>query len=131
LDKEFIIDGFVLKTRLKPHMMSLHANYALRDLVRKSTGALEILYMLVVEAYENKYGQALKISRNSFIMEVLGHVYAYNVLLFLRRIYPLGIFRKYSYHACTIECGDRRYDTNRWFWDMISFLKPLLFLFIR
>ncbi|HMR82695.1 MAG TPA: hypothetical protein PKE30_06175 [Niabella sp.] len=130
MDKSFIIGEEILKVRLRPHIISLHANYALRNLVHKSFRDVETLCFLVLEAYEKEYGQIIKVGMNSFIVEVLGHVYAYKILLFLRKIYPLGIFKKYSYHACTIECGDRQYDTNRWFWDMISFLKPVIFLFI-
>ncbi len=112
-------------------MMSLHANYALRNMVRKSFRDVETLCFLVLEEYKKDYGQVIKVGLNSFIVEVLGHVYAYRILLFLRKIYPLEIFRKYSYHACTIECGDRQYDRNRWFWDMLSFLKPVIFLFVQ
>ncbi|GAB3416049.1 hypothetical protein [Niabella aquatica] len=131
MDKEFIIGEEILKVRFKQGIIRLYANYALRHTISKSFRDLETLCILILESYEKEYGQAIKISPNSFIIEILGHVYAYKALLFLRQICSFGIFRKYAYHACIIECGDRRYDRNRWFWNMISFMKPVIFLFIR
>jgi len=96
-----------------------------------SFGNIENLCRQVLYLHEQYSGTSLKIPLNSLIIEVLGHAYAYKILLQLRRVAELKLFRKFSLNACHIDCGDSDHDSNRWFWDIMGFLKPVLFLGVR
>lgn len=88
---------------------------------------IEALCRRVLSIHEQHFKSKLKIPLHSFIMEVLGHAYAYKILLKLRQIADWPIFRKFSLNACNIDCGDKAHDSNRWFWDLMGYTKPLVF----
>lgn len=98
------------------------------DAMKASFGNIEMLCRQVLHLHEQHFGAALSIPLNSLIIEVLGHAYAYKILLKLRKLADLKIFRKFSLNACNIDCGNSTHDSNRWFWDIAGFLKPILFL---
>lgn len=127
LDTSVEINGFCIKIGLKEFSVHLVCNYELREAMSASFRNVEALCRQVLYLHEQYFGTPLKIPLNSLIMEVLGHAYAYRILLRLRKLADLKVLRKFSLNACHIDCGDSAHDSNRWFWDMLGFLKPILF----
>lgn len=125
------ISGYIMKVNLKEYSVHLVCNYELMNAMGSSFRNIEKLCREVLYLHEQHFGTSLKIPLNSLIMEVLGHAYAYKILLQLRRVADLKIFRKFSLNACHIDCGNSTHDSNRWFWDMIRIFKPVLFLGVR
>ncbi|MCH5597700.1 hypothetical protein [Niabella ginsengisoli] len=127
MDKIYHISGYNLKANLQPHTVHLVANYALRAAMRKSLKNVEELAKHALSDHKAIYGERLGITVNSLVTEILGHAYAYKILLGIRKIGEPAIIKKLSLHACSIDCGDKAHDSNRWFWDMCGYFKPLLF----
>lgn len=125
------IEGFLVKVNIKKHAVHISANYALLAAMKDSLLNIENLCTVVLAEHKKTYNKELEITVNSFVMEVLGHAFAYKVLKRLRKIADWKIFRKLSYNACAIDCGNQPHDANRWFWDMAGILKPMFFLFVR
>lgn len=122
------INGYGIKVNLKKYSVHLVCNYELMEAMKASFGNVEKLCQQVIDLHEQHFGIQLKVPLNSLIIEVLGHAYAYKILLQLRKVADLKVLRKFSLNACHIDCGDSAHDSNRWFWDMMGFLKPVLFL---
>lgn len=131
LDTRVDINGHNIKVNLKEYSVHLVCNYGLMEAMKASFGNVEKLCRQVLDLHEQHFGVSLKVPVNSLIIEVLGHAYAYKILLQLRKVADLKIFRKFSLNACYIDCGDSDHDSNRWFWDMMGFLKPVLFLGVK
>ncbi|MCH5720468.1 hypothetical protein [Niabella hibiscisoli] len=131
MDTRVDINGYCIKVNLKEYSVHLVCNYELMDAMKSGFWNIEKLCQQVLYLHEQHFGAPLKIPLNSLIIEVLGHAYAYKILLRLRKIADLKLFRKFSLNACNIDCGDSAHDSNRWFWDMMGFLKGLLFLGVR
>lgn len=131
LDTRVDINGHDIKVNLKEYSVHLVCNYELMEAMKAGFGNVEKLCQQLLDLHEQHFGVQLKVPLKSLIMEVLGHAYAYKMLLQLRKVADLRIFRKLSLNACHIDCGDSAHDSNRWFWDMMGFLKPVLFLGVR
>lgn len=131
MNKVYNLDGNLIKADLRLGSVHIVANYALRNAVKEKIKNVEYLCHLIKENYYRIYGAPLKIKMDSLIMEILGHIIAYRILLFFRKIYPLGLFRKLSLHVCNIDCGEKYIDRNRWFWDMCGYFRPVIFKIIR
>ncbi len=131
LDIPVDINGYCIKVNLKQYSVHLVCNFEFMEAMKASLRNVEKLCRQVLYLHEQHFGIPLKIPLNSLIIEVLGHAYAYRILLGLRKIADLQLFRKFSLNACNIDCGDSGHDSNRWFWDVMGFLKPVLFLGVR
>jgi len=128
LTTQIHINGYRIKVHLKPYSVHLVSNYDLMDAMGESWRNIEMLCRKALDLHRQQFKTSLKLPLNSFIIEVLGHAYAYKILLQLRKRFDWPVFRKFSFNACNIDCGDRAHDSNRWFWDMLGFLKPVMFL---
>ncbi|WP_346239025.1 hypothetical protein ABDK00_009845 [Niabella insulamsoli] len=112
-------------------VVRLRANAALQRLMRNNIKGLSSLASFILRDYEQYNQKRLAIKPDSLIVEIAGHVYAYQLLRWLRRKWPAAFLKMLSLRACTIDCGDRVKDSNRWFWDFFRFIKPLLFVVNR
>ncbi len=94
----------------------------------------EQITALVLEAYYTTYQRKLKVRPASFIMEIWGHIYAeYYTLLWkdrLRTRWMDNIACFVRKKTVMIDIGERTVDRNRWFWDWIAWLKPVLPAFL-
>src|SRR5690606_586553 len=118
------------KVRLEKNSVHFLCNYALMTVLKEQPGSIEQLCRQASLLQEQAFGGKLQMSLNSLVMEVLGHAYAYKLLRALRRVADLGIVRKLSLKACRIDCGNPGYDSNRWFWDAVGCMKPLVFFLV-
>lgn len=123
MDKNFKLGGKVISVSFEKYAVRLKANYVLIKILKKKE--LAVLVVLIKESYSDLYGKAFNISNKSLIVEIAAHIYAYKISLFFRKFFSLGFVRKFSYHVCKIDCGEKGHDTNRWVWDTLSFTSGL------
>ncbi len=82
------------------------------------------LVRLIKAEYLALYGNRLKISNASLMVEIWGHLYASQVANALKELIKLKIVGNLSdlvtRRSDTIDCGEAEVDSNRKFWDTIS-----------
>ena len=70
------------------------------------------------------YGTALAIGRDSFAVEIWGHLYfeyfllKYNALL--RVVFLFGLYDRFLRSCQVFDCGEQGKDPNRWLWDRLA-----------
>lgn len=84
----------------------------------------------IQEIYIQSYGSRLGITDNSFITEIWGHTYFEYTMLRNERLgrflFPFGLYKRLVDSCKVIDCGEASIDGNRWLWDVLSVLVPLL-----
>lgn len=90
----------------------------------------ELLATHLLASFRKIRQRELKISRNSLIVEIWGHYFSERILLPLKKILPASIFGKIIERIVRsleqIDCSERRYDGNRFIWDMLSPFKRVI-----
>lgn len=119
MDQIFDIDGYKVSVHFEKHIVRLKANDALRSIIKFENG-MQKLSQYIHVCYINIFDQELLVTHASLKTEIEGHVYAYRLLVFVRKVVDAKLFRQLSYHVCKIDCGEKHYDGNRWIWDLIS-----------
>ena len=131
MKKQFTIDDVTITVAFSDRRIRLRGDRHLwvlmdRDPVRYARLITEKIF----ENYYAIYRKKLKIRQASVIVEIWGHVYAeYYVLLWKDRLRfrwlnrLAGFVRKRS---ADIDIGEWGADPNRWFWDLICVLKPVI-----
>jgi hypothetical protein len=80
--------------------------------------------------YKELFGKPLQISDNSFIMEIWGHIYFEHFLLrhegFGKILFPFGLYKRLVASCEAVDCGESHIDNNRWLWDLLGVLTPVL-----
>lgn len=82
--------------------------------------------------YFERFGQALNIPNDSLIVEILVHVYCHQLGLKTLRVVKISFVKKLISklidRAKIIDCGEKSRDTNRWFWNLLAYFKPLVLM---
>ncbi|MFT4094629.1 MAG: hypothetical protein QM640_13445 [Niabella sp.] len=129
MDKVFSIDDESIYVRFNRHTVHLLAGYPIRRLIKRDWHNIEALACEILATYKNLYSKDLGITCQSLTIEILAHAYTYRICLFMRTIFPRGLFRLISLRSGNIDCGAAGHDNNRWIWDFLSYFKSLIFLF--
>lgn len=80
-------------------------------------------YQLVDEinsVFLEKNKRDLEISRDSFAVEIWGHVYADHFAGVIDKLTNLKIIEPIQKYCAVIDCGEKGYDQNRWFWNLLA-----------
>lgn len=96
--------------------------WALADTYDKS--AMRLLIQHIHADHADFFGTHLLIPDESFLLEIWGHIYTEYYLLryasFFRFILRFGKYERFMQSCEVIDCGDRKMDPNRRFWDILS-----------
>lgn len=125
LIKTYIIKTLPLEVSFRPKVVSIDFR------PYKQKQELNLLYSHGLELvndikldYQEHYGHPLKISKASLIAEIWGHLVAYRIALAFKKhfkFWPVLNFAKFAaFRSATVDCGERKVDTNRWFWDITA-----------
>lgn len=92
------------------------------------TASMQIAKMIKEKFYQ-KNNQELLITTPSLAVEILGHILAYKMLLKFKK-YASFLMNEKLYNAIKkralqIDCGEKGYDNNRWFWNFLAFFFSL------
>ncbi|HOZ85498.1 MAG TPA: hypothetical protein PK191_08405 [Niabella sp.] len=131
MDQSFRINDIIISVRFRKSVIHLVANHQLHKLVSIGWHPVDLFSARILKSYEENFGKPLRITPASLTIEILAHHYTYQICLFMRRIFPFGLFRLISFRACNIDCGEWKHDHNRWIWDGLSIFKKLIFLFVK
>lgn len=84
--------------------------------------------------YQKEFNKGLKISDNSFMVEIWAHVYSDYFGLLLKRNLKIkwiqNLIQKGIERAEIIDCGEEMFDTNRWVWDFLAHFKSIISMFL-
>lgn len=88
---------------------------------------VENTYRLIDEinsAFLEKNKRDIEISRDSLAVEIWGHVYADHFADVIDNLTNLKLIEKMVHpiqkYCAIIDCGEKGYDQNRWFWDLLA-----------
>jgi len=120
------------------HNEGLIRIYSDKDLWRYLDGGVRLRTLELVKViktdYHKEFNKSLKISDNSFIVEIWAHVYSDYFGLLIKRHLKIkwiqNLIQKGIERAEIIDCGEKKLDTNRWVWDFLSHFKPVISLFL-
>lgn len=101
-------------------------------------GAIEARSQTLVNIIKHDYlllfGEALKISLNSLIIEIWGHVIVTFYANALKKRMQSTFFQKFAEatlkRSSSIDCGEFGKDHNRIIWNILASFKPLISAFI-
>jgi len=84
--------------------------------------------------YKNEFGNSIKISNSSLMVEIWAHVYSDYIGLLLQRrlkfVWIQKLLQKGIERAEIIDCGEKELDTNRWVWDFLSHFNSIISIFL-
>lgn len=117
-----------------PGLVSIRCDSSLWDLAdRRNRADFRDLVRQIYHSHFTEYGYALAIPERSFLLEIHGHIYAdYYLLRYERACRSMLGRRLYErlLQSCEdIDCGDSQHDPNRWFWDVVSLLGGITYVF--
>lgn len=92
------------------------------------------LTQFIKKDYENEFQISLNISDNSLMVEIWAHVYSDYFGLLIKRYLKIkwiqNLLQKGIERAEIIDCGEKKLDSNRLIWDLLSHFKPIISLFL-
>lgn len=128
------IRGLPITVAFKPGLVSIVCDTHLWKLAdRREQSDFRWLIRRMYQDHKDKFARPLCINERSFLTEIYGHIYADYYLLryqrFFRYVLRKRLYERFLQSCEDIDCGDRSIDPNRWFWDMISILNPVIYPF--
>lgn len=123
--KTYFVKNLPLEVSFRPKVISIdfrpyRQKEELNLLYKHCTGLVDE----IKRDYQQHYGKPMKISKASLMAEIWGHLVAYRISLGFKnhvKIWPVQSFAKFAaFRSAVVDCGERKVDTNRWFWDMTA-----------
>jgi hypothetical protein len=94
---------------------------------------LNTLVDLIKIDYKNEFKADLNISKSSLLVEIWVHIcsdyYGLSILRIVKAKWLRALIIKGIKRAEVIDCGENKKDSNRWVWDILAYIKPLIFWF--
>lgn len=125
--KSYDVRQKTINVRFSPKVVSIDCtNYTSSQELSDIYGGCRHLINLIKDDYKKIYDIDLNISNRSFLAEIWGHLIAYRIFLWIKNNIKISFVQKFATFAChrsgVIDCGEAKVDTNRWCWDLISWL---------
>jgi hypothetical protein len=96
-------------------------------IVKNKSLELKKLVEILKSDYLSLLNKDLKITTNSLVSEIYGHIYASKLAKKLKKLIKTNftnrILNFIIHRSDSIDCGESDIDTNRWLWDILSKLK--------
>ena len=71
-------------------------------------------------AFYLQNNKSIKIASSSLVAELLGHIIVFKIVSKIKLLLPRLIYNWIAKRALQIDCGEKGYDQNRWFWDLLA-----------
>jgi len=131
MNKTYLLYGYAIAVVIDKGLVRITNDEALKSVAAVQPLVFaERLVDLIQADYRGAYGETLAIGRLSLIVEIVGHLYVEYCLLkysmLFRIIFPFGLYNRFRRSCEVIDCGERRRDPNRWFWDRLVPLRGWL-----
>jgi len=135
MDKVYELRNCDIKVGLDEGLIRIYSDKALwRHLDGEvALRTLELVKVIKTD-YQKEFDKSLKISDNSLMVEIWAHVYSDYFGLLIKRNLKIkwiqNLIQKGIERAEIIDCGEKKFDTNRWVWDFLAHFKPVISLFL-
>lgn len=131
MKRKLYIHGIPISVTFSSRICSIQNDINLAYLLsRKIKEHTVLLADAVYQEFFNIYHRQLSIRKNSFMVEVWGHVYCDYYAQKLSKLLPTKwtnkLAKRISKYCAQVDIGEKPYDKNRFFWDAISWCKPLV-----
>lgn len=135
MTKTISIRSHNIQCELELHMVRVTNDDELKTLLAQDTeAATSELASKIKEEYLKQFGVDYKVSENSVLVEIWGHVYAEKMAEAIKSLSPLKLVNtvadKIIYHCEVIDMGERGHDENRFVWDGLAPFKSLFASFL-
>ncbi|MFD2287471.1 hypothetical protein GJU39_07860 [Pedobacter petrophilus] len=132
MEKIYNLANSEVKVGLEPKLVRVYSDTALWTFLKTDAGKrFELLAETIKYDYATTFGNELKITNDSLIVEILVHVYCDYLGLRFNRIVKIkfiqNIVNKLLERAEVVDCGERGVDGNRWVWDFLARYKMIFF----
>lgn len=131
MEKLFQYSTGQFKVGFRPGMVSIHNDDHLwRFLQTHARVRTQELVDWVQTQHEEAYGHRIRISDQSFVMEIWGHVYFEYFMLRNEKVgrilFPFGLYSRLVKSCEEVDCGESPIDHNRWLWDILGIFTPIV-----
>ena len=126
-----LLQGNNISVRFKLHAIKIFNDEQLNALLHHNTKlANNELILLIKKKYFELYNVDFKVSNASMAIEIWAHVYLQKITeLFKSRFHfwlTNKIAQKIINHCKEIDIGEKGHDDNRFVWNWLAFLKPVI-----
>ncbi len=131
MEKQYTLDGVSVRVTFVKGLVRIVNDMPFKQAVVGQPEKITTALVAEIKAdYEAVFGSALAIPDDSFVVEILGHLYFDYLLLKYRRILKFicrfGLYDRFCASCKVIDCGEYGKDPNRWVWDkLVPFRKTL------
>lgn len=131
MEKQYLLDGLPVQVTFVDGLVSIVNDLPFkRAVIGRPEGNTTALVAKIKSDYKASFGNGLAIGDDSFVVEILGHLYFDYLLLryksLLKFICIFGLYDRFCRSCRVIDCGERGKDPNRWLWNkLVPFQKPL------
>ena len=135
MDKVYELRNCDIKVGLDEGLIRIYSDKALWRYLDGEVALRTLELVKVIKTdYQKEFNKSLKISDNSLMVEIWAHVYSdYFGLLIKRNLkinWVQNLIQKGIERAEIIDCGEKKFDTNRWVWDFLAHFKSIVSLFL-
>ncbi|MFB2120096.1 hypothetical protein [Parapedobacter sp. 2B3] len=131
MEKQYLLDGLPVQVTFADGLVRIVNDQPFKQAVTgQPEGNTTALVAKIKSDYKASFGNGLAIGDDSFVMEILGHLYFDYLLLryksLLRFICVFGLYDRFCRSCRVIDCGERGKDPNRWLWNKLVPFQKLL-----
>ncbi|MGV3763791.1 hypothetical protein [Parapedobacter sp.] len=131
MEKLCMVEGVPIRIDIEEGLVRITNDPSFR---RTALGRAETpmgtLFDRVQVNHQQVFGRELTLDKESFIVEIWGHLYVHHLLLKYKRILKVvlvfGLYDRFFRSCEVIDCGERDKDPNRWLWDMLVPFRKIL-----
>lgn len=125
MEKTYELSGHLLVVHFNRRLIRILAPTALQQFLSQNIEQRTAVFVNSIKSdYRIAFGEELKISNNSIIIEIWAHVYAGFLAKKLKKQLPLKLIHRVANliinRSDIIDCGERSVDANRLLWDLLS-----------
>lgn len=118
------VRGVTLQMEIGPHAIHLQNDLGLWQLLDRDTEWVTNLLVQEIQAqFFLKNQRPLEISADSLAIEIWGHVYFEFFVNGIAQLVQSKLIENWLHpiksFVALIDCGEKGYDQNRWFWDLL------------
>ncbi|MES2417385.1 MAG: hypothetical protein V4541_04305 [Bacteroidota bacterium] len=132
-EKQYKLEGCKVTVLFEPKLIKIAGSKRLLTFLKADIDRNSLHLVKLIKAdYLKIMGKRLKITNNSLMVEIWGHLYASYFANALKNLIDLQIVENFATiitnRSDTIDCGESTIDPNRKFWDVLAKYKKLISL---
>ena len=111
-----------IDVRMKTHIVRVVNDEALMQTLNEGKHrAAKSLAQKILNDYQQQFGEELQISMRSLACEIYWHYYVLKKAVAIEQRFGKKKFTSWLIrHIDVSDCGEKKEDTNRWVWDLLS-----------